>query len=261
MVENRPGAGGVIGTAAVKSAPADGYTLLVGNGGTHNINQYLFARLSYDPVKDFAPISLFGTVSNVLLVPKDSPVNTVGQLIDAARRKPGALDYGVGQMGSSGHMAAELFLDKAHLKMVKILYKGANEAYLDLLTGRVQMLFAPTIGALGDIKLGRVKVLAQTGSQRLPILPAVPTIAESGFPGFEASGWFGLFAPAGTPQPVIDKLAAAVQQAAATLRQRKTFADQGMVVVSNSPAEFAAYIQADRAKWAPIARTAGLKPE
>jgi tripartite-type tricarboxylate transporter receptor subunit TctC len=261
VVENRPGAGGVIGTAAVKSAPADGYTLLVGNGGTHNINQYLFTRLPYDPLKDFAPISLMGTVSNLLLVPGNSPAGTVQQLIAAASQKPATLDYGVGQIGSSGHMAAELFLDKAHLKMVKINYRGANEAYLDLLAGRVQMLFAPPIGALADIKLGRVKALAQTGSQRLPLLPDVPTVAESGFPGFEASGWFGLFAPAGTPQPVVDKLAAATQKAAAALQKRKAFADQGIAIASDTPAQFAAFIQADRAKWAPIARAAGRRPE
>jgi len=261
VVENRPGAGGVIGAGAVKNAPADGYTLLVGNGGTHNINQYLFTRLPYDPVKDFAPISLFGVVSNLLLVPKESPANTLQQLVAAASQEPGALDYGVGQMGSSGHMAAELFLDKAHLKMVKIIYRGASEAYLDLLAGRVQMLFAPPIGALADIKLGRVKVLAQTGIHRLPILPDVPTVAESGFPGFEASGWFGLFAPAHAPKAVVDKLAAAVQTAAATLQKRKTFADQGISIVSDTPADFANYIQADRMKLAPIARAAGLRPE
>jgi tripartite-type tricarboxylate transporter receptor subunit TctC len=261
VVENRPGAGGVIGTGAAKSAPADGYTLLVGNGGTHNINQYLFTKLPYDPISDFAPISLFGVVSNVLLVPKESPANTVQQLVAVASRRPGTLDYGVGQTGSSGHMAAELFLDKANLKMVRISYRGANEAYLDLLAGRVQMLFAPPIGVLADIKLGRVKVLAQTGSHRLSILPDVPTVAESGFPGFEASGWFGLFAPAHAPKAVVDKLATAVQKAAATLQKRKTFADLGMSIVSDTPAEFANYMQADRMKWAPIARAAGLRPE
>lgn len=261
VIENKPGAGGVIGTSAVKSATPDGYTLLVGNIGTHNTNRYLFASLPYDADRDFAPVSMFGKVVNIVVVPKDLPVRTLPELVAYARKKPGALNFAVGQIGSSSHLATETFRQQAGIDIVRVNYRGSNEAQLDVLTGRVQISFAPIVGLMGDIASGRLKALAQTSSRRLSILPDVPTVAESGYPGFEATGWFGLFAPAKTPPAVVEKLSAAARQAGERLNARHMFADQGVEIVTGSPAEFARFIEQDRAKWAPVIRAAGIKPE
>ncbi len=261
VVENKPGAAGVIGTMSVKQSVADGYTLLLGTIGTHSTNPYLLARVPYDARKDFMPISLLTKVSNVVVVPKDFPARTLQEFVAYARKNPGKLNYAVGTTGSSSHLAVEMLKQLAGLDMTRITYKGPAEASTDLVAGRVQLMFSPVMIEMSNIQSGRVRALAQTASRRVSILPDVPTVAEAGFPGFEASGWNGLFAPAGTPAAIVDQLSAAVRQVAATPELQKLFTGQGVEVATNTPSAFSAFLDADRKQWEAVITAAGIKPE
>ena len=261
VVENKPGAAGVIGTMAVKQSAADGYTLLLGTIGTHSTNQHLIARVPYDPVQDFAPVSLLSKVSNVIVVTRDFPARTLQEFVAYVKRHPGQVNYAVSAVGSSAHLAMEMFKQRAGLDMVKISYKGPAESSTDLVAGRVHVMFAPVINELGNIQSGRVRPLAQTSAKRVPILPDVPTVAEAGFPGFEASGWNGLFARAGTPAAVVEKLSAAVRQVATRPSLQQIFTGQGVVVATTTPAEFSKFLEDDRTQWAAVIRAAGIKPD
>ncbi|WP_137921594.1 tripartite tricarboxylate transporter substrate binding protein [Hydrogenophaga sp. 2FB] len=261
IVENKPGAAGVIGTMAVKQSVADGYTLLLGTIGTHSTNPYLLARVPYDARKDFMPISLLTKVSNVVIVPKDFPARTLQEFVAYARKHPGKLNYAVGTTGSSSHLAVEMLKQRAGLDMARITYKGPAEASTDLVAGRVQLMFSPVMIEMANIQSGRVRALAQTASRRVSILPDVPTVAEAGFPGFEASGWNGLFAPAGTPAAIVDQLSAAVRQVAAKPELQKIFTGQGVEVATNTPPEFSSFLDADRKQWESVITAAGIKPE
>ncbi|KAF1045205.1 Bug family tripartite tricarboxylate transporter substrate binding protein [Xylophilus sp.] len=261
IVENKAGAGGVIGAVAAKSAPADGYTLFVGTIGTHSTNPYLMARLPYDPVRDFLPISLLTKVSNVFVVPKNFPVNTLQEFIAYAKARPGELNFSVGTTGSSSHLAVELFKQRTGLNMERIIYKGPSEASTDLQAGRVQLLSSPVINESASIKAGRVKALAQTALQRVPLLPDLPTVAESGLPGFEASGWNGLLAPAGTPHAIVELLSEAVRKVGQRKEVAQIFAGQGVDVVTNTPQEFGRFLEADRKQWGEVIKAAGIKPQ
>jgi len=261
VVENKPGAAGVIGTMAVKQSAADGYTLLLGTIGTHSTNQHLIARVPYDPMQDFAPVSLLSKVSNVICVNKDFPARTLPEFVAYVKKNPGQVNYAVSAVGSSAHLAVEMFKQRAGLDMVKINYKGPAEASTDLLAGRVHVMFTPVINQLGSIQTGRVKALAQTAAKRVRILLDVPTVAEAGFAGFEASGWNGLFAPAGTPPAIVEKLSAAVRQVATRPNLQQIFTGQGVEIATTTPVEFAAFLEDDRKKWAAVIRAAGIKPD
>jgi len=261
VIENKPGAAGVIGTMAVKQSAADGYTLLLGTIGTHSTNQHLIARVPYDPMQDFAPVSLLSKVSNVISVPMDFPARTLQEFVAHAKKHPGQINYAVGTVGSSSHLAVEMFKQRAGLDMVKISYKGPAEAQTDLVAGRVHLMFAPVISELANVQSGRTRALAQTAAKRVRILPDVPTVAESGFPGFEASGWNGLFAPAGTPAAIVERLSAAVRQVAMRPALQQIFTGQGVEVTTNTPAEFAKFLETDRKQWAAVIRAAGIKPD
>lgn len=260
IVENMAGANGTLGTQYVKRAKADGYTLLLGTIGTHSVNPFLYKKLPYDAVKDFAPISVLSAVSNVVVVPASSPYHSLSELVDAAHKNPGKLDYGVAVVGSSSQLAVEMFRARAKLDMTTISYNGPAESAIDLIGGRIQLLFDPVINQLGNIRAGKVRALAQTAAQRVPVLPNVPTIAESGYPGFEASGWNGMFAPAGTPADRIAVLLAAIQKASKSPKIQQTFQGEGVTIeTSSSPAAFADFLRQDRQKWETVINEAHIR--
>jgi tripartite-type tricarboxylate transporter receptor subunit TctC len=259
VVDDRPGAGSVIGTdAAAKSAP-DGYTLLMGTVGTHAINPSLYAKMPYDHVRDFAPVILVAGVPNVLVVHPSVPANTVAELIAFGKANPGKLNFASSGSGTSIHLAGELFRVQTGIQMTHVPYKGSAPAIQDLLGGQVQLMFDNLPSALPQIKAGKLRALGVTSATRAAALPDVPTIAESGLPGFEASSWFGLLAPAGTPRDVVAKLDAEVAKWLASQDARDKLLAQGAIAAGGSPEDFSAHIAAETAKWAKVVKESGAK--
>ncbi|MEO8976071.1 MAG: tripartite tricarboxylate transporter substrate binding protein [Casimicrobiaceae bacterium] len=258
IVENKPGAGGVVAAEQVAHAAPDGYTLIMGNAGSHGINAAVYTKLSYDAVKSFAPISLVSYSPNVLVVNPDSPIHSVKELIDAARAKPGVLDFASGGQGSSAHMSMELFKYMTKTNLNHIPYKGATPALTDIIAGTVPVMFVNLPPALGHIHSGKVRALAVTTAQRWKGLPDVPTVAEAGVPGFETIAWFGLLAPAGTPAPLIDRLAAEIHKIVQMPDVRARIEATGAEPVGGTPAEFAARIRTDVDKWKQVAAAANV---
>jgi tripartite-type tricarboxylate transporter receptor subunit TctC len=258
VVENRTGAGSNIATNFVAHAPKDGYTLLQGTVG-NTINPAITPNLTYDLVKDFAPISLFTTLPNVLVVHPAVEARTVEELIKLAQSRPGELSFGSAGVGSGSHFSGELFNVMAGVKLVHVPYAGTAQAATDLLGGRLQVMFSPASTVLGFVAEGRLVALASTGSRRASAAPNLPTIAEAGLPGFDTSGWFGLLAPAGTPREIIERLAAASNEAAKSPDVIAALAPQGFDMEGGTPEEFAAFISSDLAKWSRVAAAAGIK--
>ncbi len=262
VVDNRPGAGGNIGADLVAKSPADGYTLLMGAVATHAINPTLYGRLPYDPVKDFAPVALVAQVPNILVVNPSVPVRSVRELIDLARARPGYLNFGSGSTGSTGHLAGELFNTMAGVRMVHIPYKGGAPAMTDLLAGQVQLMFDNLANALPNVRAGRLRALAVTTLARSPAMPDLPTIAESGLPGFALTTWFGLMVPAGTPAEIVSRLNAEIVRALNAKDMRERLEKMGAgPPADNTPAHFAAFIRAEAAKYAKVVRDSGAKVE
>ena len=262
VVDNRPGAGGNIGADLVAKSPADGYTLLMGAVATHAINPTLYGRLPYDPVKDFAPVALVAQVPNILVVNPSVPVRSVRELIDLARARPGYLNFGSGSTGSTGHLAGELFNTMAGVRMVHIPYKGGAPAMADLLAGQVQLMFDNLANALPNVRAGRLRALAVTTLARSPAMPDLPTIAESGLPGFDLTTWFGLMVPAGTPTEIVSRLNAEIVRALNAKDMRERLEKMGAgPPADNTPAHFAAFIRAEAAKYAKVVRDSGAKVE
>jgi tripartite-type tricarboxylate transporter receptor subunit TctC len=261
IVESRPGGGGAIGAAAVKRALPDGHTLFQGNSGTHGANVTLYPSLPYDAVKDFAPITLMWSFPQLLVVPADSAVKSVAELAAYAKTKPGGLSYGSQGSGSSGHLFGALFAQRVGVPMVHVPYRGAGPAALDVATGRIDFLFVSYASVLPHYLSGKVRALAVSSAKRLTVVPDVPTMAEAGFPGFEFDTWFGLLAPAGTPEPVIGKLNAAFVQAVQAPEVVKQIIDQGAEPVSNTPREFAALIETEIKRQGAIVTALGIKGE
>lgn len=262
IVENMPGANGSIGTANVKRAAADGYTLLLGTIGTHSVNPLLYKSLPYDAVKDFTPVSILSKVSNVVVVPKTSPYKTLGDLVEAAKKAPHTLNYGTPVVGSSSQLAVEMFRVRAGIDLANIPYTSPSQAAIDLIGDRIQVLFDPVINEVGNIRAGKVRVLAQTSSKRVPALPDVPTVDEAGYRGFEASGWNGIVVRAGTPAPIVEKLSSAIRQAGQSEKLHRIFEGQGVdIVTSPSPQDFSAYIEQDRKKWAKVIEESHISVE
>jgi tripartite-type tricarboxylate transporter receptor subunit TctC len=261
VVENKPGAGGLIGAETVKRAPADGYTLFMGHAGTHAVNPSLYSKLPYDPVKDFAPITLMISTSHILVVPGDSPAKSVPDLIALAKSRPNGLVYASQSIGAGGHLLGEMLKIRTGANLHHVPYKGSAPAIQDILAGRVDLFFDTPITSGPHVREGKLKILASASSRRLRWFPDAPTMAEAGYPGIELDFWFGLFAPAGTPQPALRKLHEEFVKALKNPEVVKRFTDQGLDVVTNTPEEFAALIAADTARLGKIVRDSGARAD
>ncbi|WP_083228858.1 Bug family tripartite tricarboxylate transporter substrate binding protein [Bordetella sp. H567] len=259
VVENRPGAGGNIGAAFVAQSKPDGYTLLVGSTGTHGANQFLYSKLPYDPVKDFTPITLLATFDNVVVVPESSKVHTLKELVDAAKANPGKLNYGVTTVGSSSHLAVEKFNRDAGIKAGAVPYNGAGQATTDLLAGRLDYMLDLVGTQIGNIQAGKVRPIATTALKRNAVLPNVPTIAESGYPGFSAVGWVGLFGPAGMPKAAVDTLYKAIEKVYASPDFQATMRARSFDIAAMPPAEYAKFLENERKKWGTVVRESNIK--
>jgi tripartite-type tricarboxylate transporter receptor subunit TctC len=247
------------GAERVAKAAADGTTLLMGGNSALVINPSLYEKLSFDPIKDFAPISQVFIAANVLAVPPEVPVKTVAELVALAKAQPGKLSYGHAGVGTSQHLGAELFKYMAHVEISSVPYRGTTAMMPDLLANRIAMSFANIVNVVPLAREGKLRALAITSIKRSVLAPDLPTMAESGFPGFEAVPWFGLLAPTGTPKDIIDKLHGETVKALAMPDVRKKFDELGLEPVGSTPAEFAAVIQKETPEWAKVIKDAGIK--
>ncbi|MCM3562743.1 Bug family tripartite tricarboxylate transporter substrate binding protein [Hydrogenophaga intermedia] len=258
VIENRGGAGGNIGAEAAARSPADGYTLFIGFNATHGANLALFGKLSYDPVADFAPISLLAAVPNIVSVHPSVPVNSLAELV-ALAKATGKLSYASSGNGTSTHLAAEMFKAAAGIHIVHVPYKGSAPAVADVIAGQVPVLVDSVASSAAQVKAGKLKALATTSPRRLTVLPELPTVAESGYPGFQSTAWVGLLAPAGTPKAIIDQINAAVLKVMAHPETRERMAGFGAEITTSTPEEFAAHIRSEMSKLGKVVRDANIK--
>jgi tripartite-type tricarboxylate transporter receptor subunit TctC len=259
VVDNRPGAAGNIGSDLVAKSAPDGYTLLMGTVGTHAINPSLYSKMPYDHVKDFTPVVLVAGVPNVLVVNPALPVKSVPDLIKFAKDKPGQINFASSGSGTSIHLSGELFKTMAGVDMTHVPYKGSSPALTDLIGGQVQIMFDNLPSALPQIKGGRLRAIAVTSLKRAPVLPDIPTINESGLPGFEASSWFGVLAPAGTPAAVVARINTEVNKWLQSADAREKLLGQGAEAAGGSPEQFANHIRAESEKWTKVVKASGAK--
>lgn len=259
VVDNRAGAGGNIGADLVAKSAPDGYTLLMGTVGTHAINPSLYSKMPYDHVKDFVPVVLVAGVPNVLVVNPALPVNSVADLIKLAKDKPGTINFASSGSGTSIHLSGELFKTMAGVDMTHVPYKGSSPALTDLIGGQVQVMFDNLPSSLPQIKGGKLRAIAVTSMARAPALPGVPTINESGLPGFEASSWFGILAPAGTPAPIVARINAEVNKWLQSSDAREKLLAQGAEAAGGSPEQFGGYMRSETEKWAKVVKASGAK--
>lgn len=259
VIENKPGAGGNTGADLVAKSPADGYTLIMATVGTHAINMSLYAKMPYDAVKDFEPVVLVAGVPNLLVVHPSVNAKTVRELTALAKSQPGKLNVASSGNGTSIHLSAELYKQMAGVDILHVPYKGSAPAVADLLGGQVQMMFDNMPVSLPHVKAGKLRALAVTSMTRSAALPDVPTMDEEGLKGFDATSWFGLLAPAGTPKDIVAKLNAASVKALASAEMRERLAAQGAEPMGNTPDQFAAFIKAEIDKWAKIVKASGAR--
>ena len=259
VIENKGGAGGVLGTDAAAKAPADGYTLLLASIA-YAFAPALYKSLPYDPETSFAPISMLGRGPSALVVHPSVPVNTVAELIALAKKEPGKLNYASAGVGSFQHLACAMFVLQAGIDAVHIPYKGGGPAMADVIAGQAQFVMPSLLQVVPHIKSGRLKVLATSGTKRTSVLPGVPIVAET-LPGYSSENWWGLLAPAGTPQPVIDRLYGAVSEVLQSKETSQRMETEGAEPVRMAPAEFKRFISSELAKWGKVAREAGIKSE
>ena len=259
VIENRPGAGGNIGADAVAKAAPDGYTLVMGALSTHAVNPHLFAKMPYDALKDFAPVTLVAVTPNVLVLNPAVPASNVRELIALAKASPGKLSFASGSNGSAGHLAGELFKTLAGIDIVHVPYKGGAPAMQDLLGGQVQFMFDNLANSTAQLKAGKLKAFAVTTARRSAFAPELPTMAEAGVPGFDISTWYGILAPANTPPDIVKKLNAEIVRILASDDMRDKLKAQGAESSPTSPEEFAAFIRAEWTKYAKIVKDSGAK--
>jgi tripartite-type tricarboxylate transporter receptor subunit TctC len=261
VVDNRPGAGGTIGTKAVAKSEPDGYTLLLGYTGTLAIGPSLYKNVGYDPRKDFAPIGLIGNAPNSLVVNPSFPAKTVAELVAYAKSNPGKVNFGSAGAGTASHITGEYFARSAGITLVHVPYKGTGPALTDLLGGHIPMAFAPIPASHPNVSAGKLRALAVTSITRSGLLPDVPTMMEAGLPGFDASLYYGLAAPAGTPRPIIDKLNKVLREALASDEVRKQLGNDGTEITPGTPEDYANFIDKDEKKWAQLVKASGVEQE
>jgi len=261
ITENRPGAGGNIGADYVAKSPADGYTLVMGTVGTHAINASLYSKMPYDPLRDFVPVVLVAQTPNLLVVNNNVPVRSVQELIAYAKGNPGKVFFGSPGIGTSIHVSGELFNTMAGVKTLHVPYKGRQMAIPDLLAGQIQMMFDNMPSALQLAKEGKLRALAVTSAKRHPAAPDIPSMSESGLPGFEATSWFAVYAPAGTPSDVVAKLNAEFNRIMTLADVREKLGGIGLDVAGGSPEVLAAYTRSEIAKWAKVVKDSGAKAD
>src|SRR5688572_3730483 len=259
VMEQRPGAGGVIGAEVASKAAPDGYTLVIGQASNFAINQHLMGKLPYDPIRDFSPISLIGGSPNLLVVHPSLPVRAVKDLVALARAKPGAINYASAGNGSPGHLAAEYFKRIAKIDLVHVPYKGANPALMDVLAGNASLYFTSPVSAQALVQAGRLRQIAVTSAKRFPPLPDVPSIAESGYPEIDITSWWGLLAPAGVSRDIITRLNSETVKAMNTAEMKDRLTSQGAAVMTNKPEQFAAFIKSEIGKWGQIVKASGAR--
>jgi tripartite-type tricarboxylate transporter receptor subunit TctC len=259
VIDNRAGAAGVLGAEAAAKAPPDGYTLVVGQASNLAINPHLIAKLPYDPLKDFAPITLIATSPSLLVVHPSLPARSVGDLVALARARPGSINYASAGSGSPGHLCAEYFKKVTHTDIMHIPYKGATPAMLDVIAGQATLYFTSPIAAQPYVRSGRLRQLAVTSAQRFAPLPDVPAIAEAGYRDFDMTSWWGLLAPAGVAREIVERLNAEAVKVLNTADMKDKLAAQGAVVMTNTPAQFAGYIKSELANWGRIVAVTGAR--
>jgi tripartite-type tricarboxylate transporter receptor subunit TctC len=261
VIENKPGAAGNIAADQVAKAAADGYTILLGTNASHGSNPSLYANVPFDPVKDFAPIGMLATITNVLVVHPSVAASSVQELIAQMRAKPGQFNFASAAVGSAGHLVGEMFRLRTGVDIVHVAYKGAAPMQADLLAGRVQLSFATLQTVLKDVNAGQLRALGVTSPQRIAQMPNVPTLAETVLPGFSADAWFALFAPANTPPEIVSRLNAAVAHAAADPDVRGRLQGQGFAIATSTPEELRRFVAAEVPRWAEVVRASGAKAQ
>lgn len=261
VVDNRPGASGVIGTSMVAKAEPDGYTLVFATINTHGINASLFPNLPYDPIKDFAPVTVVANTPNVLMVHPSVPAKNLPELIALAKAEPAKLNFGSTSLGGSPHMSGELFKMMAKVNIVHVPYKGGGPMLTDLIGGHIQMAFDNLPSSMGHIRSGEVRAIAVTTTERVPSVPDVPTMRESGLPDYEVAAWFGMLAPAGTPPEIVNRLQKTISEILQSPEGVKRLADLGAEPVGNTPAEFSKVIAYEVTRWREVVEATGVKVE
>lgn len=261
VVENRPGGNTTLGNNLVAKSPPDGYTILITPLPFSALPGLYGPQLPYDALKDFSPLVLAGNTQNVLTVRNDLPVNNVGELLDYARKNPGKLNYGSTGSGSSNHLSMELLMRMTDTKMTHIPYKGSAPATMAILAGEIDVLFDNIPNSLPQLKAGKMKAIAVTGTQRSVLFPSVPTVAESGVPGYEVNVWFGMQLPGGTPKPLVERMNRDIVRVLKEPAIVKRFREQGVEVIASSPAAFSQLVQSEVVKWTQVIRDANIKVE
>ncbi len=261
VIDNRGGSNGIIGTDIAAKAPPDGYTLVMGITASIAINPSLYPKLPYDPARDFAPVTLIAAAPYLLLVPPAVPARTVRELVALAKSKPGQLNYASTGSGSLPHLAMELFKSMAGVGIVHVPYRGIGPALVDLLSGQVQVMFLGMVSSQAQAKAGKLRAIAITGAKRSPLMPDLATVAESDLPGFDVTGWYGVFVPRGTPAAIIARLQTQIAKILRTPEVGDRLTSEGADVGGDSPAEFAAFVKSESAKWAKVVKISGVRAD